>query len=76
MVAEAKAKVQDAASPNPKVSVCLLIHDYQTSVHHILSNNNLAEDEIFKILYYNISSVSSGVIPVEWAREELAINHF
>jgi hypothetical protein len=53
-----------------------LIGEYRASVNRILLNEILHREEILKILYYNIASVSRGVIPTELARENLEVNHF
>lgn len=53
-----------------------LIRDYRDSVNNILLQKNLDQGQILKILYYNISSVSSGLIPVEWSHSSSELNYF
>jgi hypothetical protein len=53
-----------------------LIREYRDSVNNILLQKNLKEGQILKVLYYNISSVSSGLIPVEWSRSSSELNYF
>jgi hypothetical protein len=72
----AEAKVGNGANRKAPPHFLILIRDYRASVRYIFSNKSLDEAEIFKILYYNISSVSSGVIPVEWAHENSEVSHF
>ncbi|MBK7842552.1 MAG: hypothetical protein IPJ71_02480 [Bdellovibrionales bacterium] len=53
-----------------------LIGDYRDSVNNILLQGHLDQGQILKILYYNISSVSSELIPVEWSRSSSELNYF
>lgn len=53
-----------------------LIRDYRDSVNNILLQGHLDQGQILKILYYNISSVSSELIPVEWSRSSSELNYF
>ncbi|MBK8204788.1 MAG: hypothetical protein IPK68_21595 [Bdellovibrionales bacterium] len=53
-----------------------LISDYRDSVKDILLQKNLKEGQILKVLYYNISSVSSGLIPEAWSRSSSELNYF
>jgi hypothetical protein len=53
-----------------------LISDYRNSVNDILLQKNLDQGQILKILYYNISSFSSGLIPIEWSRRSSELNYF
>lgn len=73
-VKEAKAK--DGASSNPSPDFVRAIGEYRDSVKYLLLHENLDQAQILKILYYNISSVSSEVIPVEWARSSPEVNRF
>ncbi|MCB0362260.1 MAG: hypothetical protein KDD35_06045, partial [Bdellovibrionales bacterium] len=60
-----------------------LIHEYRELVKEVLldsnykylSNSNRVE-RIFRILSYNISAVSSGLVPTDWVRESLELNYF
>lgn len=53
-----------------------LIREYRDSVNNILLQENLDQGQILKILYYNISSVSSKLIPVEWSHSSSELNYF
>ncbi len=53
-----------------------LIQKYKESVNHIVLHENLDQGQILKVLYYNIASVSQGVIPADWAHRSLEVNYF
>ncbi len=69
-------KNENGVSRNAPDHFVRLISDYRDSVKDILLQKNLKEGQILKVLYYNISSVSSGLIPVEWSRSSSELNYF